>query len=323
VDSPATYGGAGAGLVLTLAGKSLSALDSRTGQQLWTQSSLPFSGGTIHSNGYISAGLVTGDGFAGGVAVLDARTGQVKWKLEHEGRDRVTPIPGTTDMLHYENGRTLRRLELATGRQLMAADISAQVSGATSIDMTFAGDAVLLLIDQGMPATGGTSKGVVFALADLTVRWEHEGRVTRLSDDLFYAGSSKTGRQVLDAQGRELWRPEEEVQVGRLGSTWGYIKSYAGLGNDLPPETDLYTYVDLRTGNRLAGDSHEQAWFGTAGVLQMLRGGDPQFWFLSLPGGDTTSLGDLPVDWQDCAFSHTHIACFDDDGKPGIWRYRD
>jgi hypothetical protein len=324
VDWPGILSGSGEGLVLTSAGRSLSALDSQTGQRLWTQSQLPLGGGTVHSSGFISASLVSNDGFANGVAVLDARTGQLKWKLDHPGRDRVMTIPGTTDMLHYQNGSKLRRLELATGTELMSADISAHVAGATSTNMTFSGDAVLLLVEHGgSTATGGTMKGLVFGLTDLKLRWEHEGRVTSIADDVFYAGSSETGRQVLDAQGRELWRPDEEVQIGRLGSTWGYVQFYAGYGEEKPPETDLFTYVDLRTGGRLAGDSREQAWFDTAGVLQMARGRDPQFWFLSLPDGATTNLGDLPVVWQDCAYSHTYIACFDHDGKPGMWRYRD
>jgi hypothetical protein len=323
VDSPGDITSMAEGIILVSAGRSLSAMDSQTGRRLWTQSSLPISAGAVSSSGYVSAGLVSNDGFSAGIAVLDARTGQVKWKLDHDGRDRVMGIPGTTDMLHYQHGRTLRRLELATGKELMSADITTLVSDATSVDMTFAGDAVLLLVEQGTSAMGGTLKGLVFGLADLTLRWEHEGRVTKLADGLFYAGSSVTGRQVLDAQGRELWRPEEEVEVGREGSTWGYIRSFTGPGSDTPPDTDQFTYVDLATGSRLASDSREQAWFDTSGVLQMLRGENPRFWLLSLPDGQTTSLGDLPVTWQDCAFSHTYIACFDHDGKPGMWRYRD
>jgi hypothetical protein len=312
------------GLLLTVAGKTVTAMDSRTGQQLWKQSSLSTGGAGVSSGGYVTATLVDKEGFGAGIAVLDARTGQVKWRLDHDGRDRVMTIPGTTDMLHYQNGRKLRRLELATGRELMSADISAQVSGATSTDVTFAGDTVLLLAEKGTPAMGGTSNGLVFGLADLKLRWQHEGRVTKLADGLFYAGSSETGRQVLDAQGRELWRPDkEEVQVGRFGSTWGYTTFIPGYGEDMPPDTDRYAYVDLATGRHLASDSRDQAWFDPSGVLQMLRGKDPRFWFLSLPEGDSTSLGEVPVVWQDCAFSRTYIAGFDHDGKPGMWRYRE
>ncbi|MBP2328118.1 hypothetical protein JOF56_008503 [Kibdelosporangium banguiense] len=310
------------GLVLTTADRVLTAIDAQTGKLLWKQPSLPIAAGSARSDGRVFASLMDKKGFTSGVAMLDARTGQLIWRLDHDGRDRVVAIPDSQELLRYRTGHTLDRLDPSSGAVLASTDVSALVTGSTSADLTFTGDALLM---QLLNSETDTRRGVVLGLSDLKLRWEHDGRMTSLADGLFYAGSSVTGRQVLDAQGRELWRPVEEVQVGRGGATWGYMKVY--------PEdkqgTDEFVYVDLATGRRLVSDSRQQAWYGTSGVLQMHRDRpkgrttNVLFWFLSLPEGEYSSLGELPVAYPDCAFSRTHIACFDSKGKPGIWRYRD
>jgi outer membrane protein assembly factor BamB len=290
-------------------------LDAGTGHQLWTQQ-LPAAGVLGDARGHLAIRLTDGM-FLSDVVGVEARTGRQVWRLDGAGGlNRLEQVPGTTHLVQYQSGRALRLIDIATGQPLVTADVSSLVAGTVPGDLSVRGDAGLLLVNRKDSASGpaGRPVGIVFSVSDLRVRWQHEGRVTALAPGRFYAGDD-TGRHVLDADGHPLWTAKDEVQAALGVTSWGHLA---------PSSDNTFRYVSLATGRPLAADRHDMAWSEPAGVIERQRNGErgARYWYLALPSGHRSGMGRLDVDWRDCDYSHTLLACFDSRDRPGVWRYR-
>jgi PQQ-like domain len=297
------------------------AFDAATGQQLWT-TRIPVSGVIASTDRLVVFGLVAKDGtltYTAGAVALDARTGTELWRIEHDGKGRIDNVPGSAQLVYYENRLALSRIDITTGKPVRKADLAATMSAVDHADMSVVGDAVLLLAESG-PSVNSDLEGLVFGLDDLSLRWRQPGRTTALAPGLFYSGSREHGRRVLDAGGRELWRPNDEVQVVSTEASWRYLTDFG----DSKRDPDRYTYVELATGRELGNDTYDRILSEPGGVLQVVSGTrtSMRLRYLEMPSGSDTDLGQIEALRETCDTAHGLLACFDADGHPGLWRYR-